>query len=297
MILACRKPLEGMRAEAIREMARAGLAHNLVWDEGRPLQRECAALCRRVLSSTPEERPGMREVHQEASAWELPDREEGLLPTMELARTAQGATTAAPTGHGLAGLAGAMRSLRVALAAAPCQAPQPDRLRSGGVGGAADTPADGQRGAEADASAAAGGAERQAPVPAGEEAAQGEPQKPPMALPARIGTLTTSKTFMLMDVLRQWNFPAPPDACCKYHAAIDELRRMSQFLMTTRCQLDFAPWGDFQCRNCGMLDFEVHAACYICDALAGRLSSRARIQEEVPELVDCSPGTPALCSL
>mmetsp|Transcript_39960 Transcript_39960/g.95600 ORF Transcript_39960/g.95600 Transcript_39960/m.95600 type:complete len:241 (-) Transcript_39960:170-892(-) len=240
----------------------------------------------------------MRKVHQEASAWVLPDLEEKM-PAMELARAAQGAASAAPTGGSLAGLAGNMHSFREALAAKLRQAPQPDRLSGVQVGGAAGAPVAGPGAAVADAPPIVGGAEQEVPAPAGTEAAQGgRLELPlPMALPALLETQNSAKSFMLLDILRQWNYPSPPDSCCKYHDAVAELRRMGQLLATTGCKRDFAPYGEYQCSVCGMLDFEVHTTCPICGGAAGHAPSLASIQEEVPEPIDGSPGTIALCRL
>jgi len=85
MVIACRKPLEGVRRQVIVDMARRGLAHTLLWEEGRPLHREGKGMYERLSSPVPDQRPSMAEVHEEASAWTLPDVQEGKTSSLPAA--------------------------------------------------------------------------------------------------------------------------------------------------------------------------------------------------------------------
>mmetsp|Transcript_96997 Transcript_96997/g.301935 ORF Transcript_96997/g.301935 Transcript_96997/m.301935 type:complete len:445 (+) Transcript_96997:330-1664(+) len=266
LVLACRTPLEGMCAEAIKEAARAGHTPSLVWDVGGPLSMEGTALCEGALRFAPEGRPDMRRVHREASSWELPGLAERM-PALELARAERGEEP-----H--AGLAGAVRSLRAAL---PC-----------GAAVGAGVPGAGHPGPPA-----------HAPAPAGQDAAQGaRPQPlPPLALRAQLPTKPRAKAFMLLEILHQWNYPLPEGSCCGYHAALADLSSVGRQLKAAPCQVDFEPNDAYQCRLCGMLDESTHAECTVCGEAAGRSPTLTSIQEEEPEPPESSPGMPSRCRL
>jgi len=272
MILTCRKPLEGMNSTAIREMARAHLTHNLVWDEGRPLQKECAALSQEMMRFVPAERPDMKKVHEEISKWVLPDLEEKM-PALELARSM-------PTASSWTGLAGAMQLLRSTISTAillPAQ--RQDRAPGGLAGGAVGAAVAGQ---------------------GGKQAGQGDQPQPelPMVLPERSPTRTAMKVLMLEEVMRQWNWPAKPDACCKYHAAVAELHRVGQVMMERNsCQSDFLPYGMFQCRRCGVLDYVYRSACPMCDMSSQGTAVLSSMRQPALEPAGPSQSAPNLCSL
>mmetsp|Transcript_61371 Transcript_61371/g.182846 ORF Transcript_61371/g.182846 Transcript_61371/m.182846 type:complete len:846 (+) Transcript_61371:3-2540(+) len=94
MIVACRKPLEGVRRRVIVEMAKKGSVPTLQWQVGKPLMQECQRMCAGLLELAPEKRPNMAAAHEEASSWTLPDMVENM-PALGLAK-------AMPPNEGLA---------------------------------------------------------------------------------------------------------------------------------------------------------------------------------------------------
>jgi len=85
MVVACSKPLAGVKNQAIIDMAKRGAMPALAWEDGRPLHEECSALCRRLANFDPQLRPTMATAHREVSSWTLPGFEERM-PALPLSK-------------------------------------------------------------------------------------------------------------------------------------------------------------------------------------------------------------------
>lgn len=72
LIIACQKPLQGVRRQTIIEQAQRGIMSPLTWALEKPLHAEAQVLCGRLLHPQPERRPNMELVHREVSVWRVP---------------------------------------------------------------------------------------------------------------------------------------------------------------------------------------------------------------------------------
>jgi len=251
MVITCRKPLEGVRRRVIVDMAKSGITHTLLWDDDRPLHKECKGLCGRLSNPVPDQRPSMAEVHREVSAWTLPDGQEAQGALKAEAVEEEPVHGARGTGLFREMLSSALFRHRREAQAYPPVGTEAYRVPSPSGTGTTATRA----------------ASSQVPTPTAD-----------LALPAFRQTKEAVKQLMMLDVALQWNFPVPSGSCCLYHAAIAELGSVGQSLVHTPCKPIFKPHDQHQCPSCGVMDIQRTEKCMFCSNPVHR--SLGSIQEE-----------------
>uniref|UniRef100_A0A7S4SUZ1 Protein kinase domain-containing protein n=1 Tax=Alexandrium monilatum TaxID=311494 RepID=A0A7S4SUZ1_9DINO len=237
LIIACRKPLHGINRKVVIDMAKRGVMHKLLWNEDKPLHKECKKMCQEMLSFEPQDRPSMAQVHIEASSWTLPNMAKHM-PSLALVKTEEGseARTRDDTADDGSNLREMLNSVRS--------------------------------------------------------------EQPVLALPGKRATQDAVKRILAVNATLQWNILLPPGCCCTYHAAMTELLRIADELNCSGCNNIYAPFQNFQCSSCGVLDVEAQDCCPVCNKSASRVGSETlgSIQEEEePDGVAAQRST--VCSL
>jgi len=265
MVITCRKPLEGVRRRVIVDMAKSAITHTLLWDEGRPLHQECKGLCSRLSNPLPDQRPSMAEVHQEISAWTLPDSQ-GII---------EAEAAAEDPAHGASGTGLFREVLSAALFRHRQEAQAHAPVGAGTTANRLLSPSG--TGQETGTTAATCNDQNQAPAAS---AAPGTAASPAadLALPAFRPTEEAVKQLMMVDIAMQWNFPAAPGACCLFHASAAELDRVRLTLARQPCKSVFRPHDQHQCPSCGVMDMQSPEKCLFCSGHVQR--SLGSIQEE-----------------
>jgi len=224
MIIACRKPLQGIRRRTILNMAKNGTIPILIWREGSPLHSECKQMCEQLLKFDPEQRPSMVTVHQEASAWMLPHMKERM-PALELSRATDSER------EGLRRRAAP--PLRETLASALVQhGTAAQQLAEGG-----NRPAKTGHGASSSGPARAAGS------------AEAVPRQEELGAAPGPGPDAAKKAVLMTDVASQWNFPVSSGGCCRFHAVAADLLQAARELARRECDPSFQP--SFKCKSMG----------------------------------------------
>jgi len=263
LMIACRKPMQGISRKVIIDMAKSGVTQPLQWSEGMPLHKECREMCQGMLCLDPQGRPSMAQVHIEASSWTLPDMAKHM-PTLALVRANEGSEARARVDAADDG-----NDLRETLNSALAQRPENNRVpRTSGLDGAACSM--NSRHASAVPRAAAG------------SSSEARLEQPVLAVPGKRPTQEAVKRLLAVNATLQWNILISPGRCCKYHAAMAELLSIAGDLNRSGCNHVYAPYHDFQCSSCGVMDVEAPDRCPVCNKSVDRVGSETMgsIREE-----------------
>jgi len=267
MLVTCQEPLRGVKREAIIEQARSGLMHPLKWPDEGPLVAECHSLCSKILIFETEQRPSMKEVHLEVSAWRMMGHKASasvletsmgeLLLCGDNARDADKQTAAHWQDE--------LRKVRDAVAqplsttVAEPGAIQQQRTYTGCAAGVANVQAE-SRDARVD-----------------------------LLFPDLHPTRLSAKQAMLLCSTMQWNFPITRSACCAFHALLEDLDLVCKSMRGMSCRgLGSPPLATPQCHTCGALypeEYDEHG-CEWCRSAGSQSGARSKLDTIFEDAAD-----------
>jgi len=233
-------PLVGLQRKDIISAAKEGKQIPLTWSRV-PLMEECKQLVVQTSLLNPKGRPTMRQVHDETQQWNVPVKTGSISPAL-FADVSAAISLEHASQKGVSVSNEAVAASRKELMDA--------EKRAHRDGGKAVTKVQQDL----------------------------EPKELiPRVFSHRIATNRQAKVMTIIDVLTRWNFENPDDACCAYHAGIHALDTLLKGMHQRSCITQFLPSDAWQCKTCGILDFEDLGDdnCEIC----GRSSTQGNVPQ------------------
>lgn len=81
-----------------------------------------------------------------------------------------------------------------------------------------------------------------------------------LVMPELKSTCVLSRAIMVVELLMQWNYRVPEDACCNFHAGVRAVQAICLRLWADPCK-DMPVLMETQCPKCGLL---IDECCPIC---------------------------------